>query len=103
MWTYKGIEIDVNLDGEFTFRFNSNGYKAETLRKAKKIIDEKTDAFYKISHEEVSNLLKKLNNKERTFVTQLIEELREHGNSAYCQIGISDYFLFDYDFKLDEE
>lgn len=101
-WNYKAITIYITHEGKFVFEFNGKNYGCDTLCKAKKLIDEKTDDFYKMSHSDVTKMLNKLNNKERTFVIQLINELRIHASDAYCSIGISDDFLFEYDFKLDK-
>lgn len=47
-------------------------------------------------------MLNKLNYKEKTFVIQLISELGLHANTNYCDAGISEDFVFEYDFELDE-
>lgn len=101
-WNYKAITIYITHEGKFVFEFNGKNYECDTLRKAKKLIDEKTADFYKMSHSDVTKMLNKLNNKERTFVVQLITELGLHANSNYCDAGISEDFVFEYDFELDE-
>ena len=50
----------------------------------------------------MSKLLNKLNNKERTFVIQLISELGLHANANYCKAGISENFVFECDFEFDK-
>lgn len=101
-WKYKGITIYITREGNFNFMFNGKAYECDTLRKAKKLIDEKTAAFYKMSRSDMSKLLNKLNNKERTFVAQLISELGLHANTNYCDAGISEDFLFECDFEFDK-
>lgn len=101
-WEYKGITIDVTFEGKFSFKFDGKVYECNTLRKAKKLIDEKTAAFYKMSRSGMSKLLNKLNNKERTFVIQLISELGLHANANYCKAGISENFVFECDFEFDK-
>lgn len=101
-WNYKAITIYITYEGKFNFKFNGKSYECDTLRKAKKLIDEKTADFYKMSHSDVTKMLNKLSNKERTFVIQLINELGLHANTNYCDAGISEDFVFEYDFELDE-
>jgi len=101
-WNYKGITIYITREGNFNFTIFGKAYERDTLRKAKKLIDEKTADFYKMSHSDVTKMLNKLNYKERTFVIQLISELGLHANTNYCDAGISEDFVFEYDFELDE-
>lgn len=101
-WGYKAITIYITHEGKFAFEFNGKNYDCDTLRQAKKLIDEKTADFYKMSQSDVTKMLNKLNNKERTFVIQVISELEQHAHSAYCSIGISDDFVFECDFDISE-
>ena len=101
MWTYKGIEIEVDVDGHFQYWFKDKCYREEdTLEGAKRSIDKVTKSYYTITKQDVVSLLNKLNDKEKHFIKSVLEELDDHYKSAYCQVDSDS--PFQYDFKIEE-
>lgn len=101
MWTYKGIEIEVNVDGYFQYWFKDKCYREEnTLEGAKRSIDNITKSYYTITKQDITSLLNKLNDKEKHFIKSVLEELDDHYKSAYCQVDSDS--SFQYNFKIEE-
>ena len=100
MWTYKGIEIEVDVDGHFQYCFKNKYYWEDTLEGAKRSIDKVTKSYYTITKQDITSLLNKLNDKEKHFIKSILEELDDHYKSAYCQV-YSDS-PFQYNFKIEE-
>lgn len=96
MWTYKNIDIQVDDTGLFEYCFQNKYYREDTLEKAKRSIEENTRSYYKITEQDYKNLLAKLNNRERHFISSIIQELESHANSAYCEQGLN----LDFEFNL---
>lgn len=94
-WNYKNVKIRIESDGCFYFSHKGKADVAYTLNDAKRKIDEITESYYTFSDKDVNRILKKLDEREQDFVSQLLEELKLHSNNAYCSIGISDDFLFN--------
>lgn len=93
-WEYKNITISVCSDGIFYFNHKGKGDCANTLIDAKRKIDVLTEGYYNFTEKDISRMLKKLDEREKDFVTSLINELNRHSSNAYCEIGISDEMLF---------
>ena len=96
-WTYKSVIIRVETDGKFYFSLNGKVNIESTLAAAKHRIDELLEDYYTFNDKDIDKLCKKLDKREAEFVRALIEELKNHINNAYCEIGISDDFLFNID------
>ena len=73
---YKRIEIIVDGRGFFVFKFGFKEYSYGTLDEAKREIDSLSSRFYKFSVDDYENLLSKLNDRERFFVSDMVEELK---------------------------
>jgi len=87
-WEHKKIKIEVRNDGRFEFDFKGTKYNEESLRDAQHQIDVLTKDYYNFTKMDVTNMLVKLNDRERELVNDMIEELKNHVNSAYCEIGV---------------
>lgn len=94
-WTHKDIDITVDSRGYFCFTFLGNRFAFSSLQQAKEDIDTKTKSYYTIDIKTYKSMMSKLNHKESTFLKQLIQELRCHDFSAYCELGIHNYLDFD--------
>lgn len=97
-WTYKGIIITIDGNGFFNFVCNGVDYSHETLSGAEEHIDRLTKDYYSFSDDDYTNLLKKLSHREMDFVKALVTELGIHHNNAYCSLGITDKFPFEFNF-----
>lgn len=93
-WNYKNVIITVESDGKFYFSIKEKEHVANSLELAKSKIDEILKDYYTFSKKDVDNLCKKLDKREAEFVRALINEIRVHGDNAYCEIGISSEMLF---------
>ena len=96
-WTYKNIKISICEDGYFYFTHNGKTINSDTLSEARYKIDDVTEKYYKFTKVDFTKMFKKLDVREQDFVKSLIDELNIHSNNAYCEIGISDDFLFSYE------
>ena len=96
-WTYKSVIIRVETDGKFYFSLNGKVNIENTLEAAKKMIDELLGDYYTFNDKDIDKLCGKLDKREAEFVRALIEELKLHEFNAYCEIGISDGFLYNID------
>ena len=96
-WTHNNIKIKINEDGFFYFTYNGNTIKSRSLNGAKFKINEVAEKYYKFTKADFINLFKKLDMREQDFVKSLIDELNLHSDNVYCEIGISDEFLFSYE------
>ena len=94
-WNYKNIIIEVQEDGRFYFTFNGKTKCWDSLSEAKNHIDSLTKEYYEFKKEDLDKLCKKLDKRESEFVRNLIKELNCHRDNAYCEIGISEDFLFN--------
>lgn len=97
-WTYKECKIFINDDGTFKFCVNGKFEEAESLREAKNTIDERLKVYYNFTDDDYKKLLSKLDKRESTFVKEVLQELANHCNNAYCEMGISDDFPFNFNF-----
>lgn len=93
-WIRKGIEITVNQDGMFEYSIYGKKYTSPSLSQAKEKINEITKEYYNFTMADLKCLLKKLNNREKEFVLAVINELEEHSDSAYCELGVNLDFNF---------
>ena len=93
-WTYKNVKIEICEDGYFYFTHNGKTIKSNTLSEAQYKINDVTEKYYKFTKADFSKMFKKLDSREQNLVKSLIDELNLHSNNAYCEIGISDDFLF---------
>ena len=96
-WTYKSVIIRVETDGKFYFSINGEVHIEDSLDFAKHKIDNLLKDYYTFSKKDIDKLCKKLDKREEEFVRNLIDELKNHEFNAYCEIGISDDFLFNMD------
>lgn len=95
-WEHKGVKITVDYDGRFCFNQNDVAYHEYSLNDARHKIDQLTEEYYNFTEKDKERMLKKLDRRERDFVTQLMEELKRHSFNAYCEIGISDEMFFSF-------
>ena len=93
-FTYKKIVISVNSNGMFEFTYNGESHSCESLRDSKELIDYLVSSYYQFTKSDLNKLLEKLDNREQDFVKSLITELNCHSDNAYCELSITDAFLF---------
>lgn len=96
-WKYRDINITIDSDGWFVFNVYNKEHRAESLKNAEKIIDEKL--IRRFDSNDLQTMFLKLNSNEQRFVKELILELSRHCFSNCCEMGISDEFPFDFDFS----
>lgn len=95
-WNYQNVIIKINNNGKFYFSINGKIEKTDSLEIAKSLIDRSSRYYYTFSKEDIDKLCKKLDKRESEFVRALINELKLHKHSAYCEIGISNEMMFDF-------
>lgn len=95
-WKYKNVTIEVDYDGTFIFTYNGYCYSESTLSFAKNKIDELTKKYYVFTEEDKKRMFKKLNERERDFVSKMIDELKCHQDSPYCDLDIYDDIHFEF-------
>ena len=96
-WTHKNVKISVCEDGYFHFTHNGKTITSNSLSEARYKIDDATETYYKFTKADFTKMFKKLDARDQDFVKNLIDELNLHSGNAYCEIGISDDFLFSYE------
>lgn len=96
-WHYKNIKIFVECDGYFYFTYNNKTDYAYSLIEAKAKIDSVTKNYYNFTKQDLSKMFKKLDEREKDFVNNLMCELRRHEDNAYCEMGISEDMMFDFE------
>ena len=95
-WNYRDVEVTISEDGFFCFKIEDEEHNVESLSKAFEIIETyKNREYYNITREDLENLYKKLDDREKAFVRALIEELDRHDENPYCELGITDKFGFN--------
>lgn len=87
-WIYKNIEIEINSKGRFFFNMRGKDFFTISLNKAKEIIDEELSSYYTFTQKDMDKLLSKLDNREKELVKSLYQELDNHKDSNYCELGI---------------
>lgn len=97
-WMYKNCRILINNEGNFKFCVDGKFEETDTLKEAKSIIDKKLEVYYNFTDDDYKKLLSKLDKRESTFVMKALQELANHCDNAYCEIGISDDFPFNFNF-----
>lgn len=101
-WEYKKVKILLEEEtGLFTF-FNQEKKMIErdiSLGGAKRRIDEIHKSYYDFTFKDIKVLLKKLNDREKDFVVSMIKELKIHESNAYCELGLYNEFLYDFNFE----
>lgn len=95
-WNYQNVIIKIENDGYFYFSINGEVESTNSLEEAKNRIDSLRTSYYTFNIEDIDKLCKKLDERESEFVRSLIEELKLHKYSPYCEIGISDKMLFNF-------
>ena len=96
-WTHKNVKIEICGDGYFYFTHNGKTIKSNTLSEARYKIDDVTKKYYTFTKADFIKMFKKLDDREQDLIKNLIDELDRHSDNAYCEIGISNDFLFSYE------
>jgi hypothetical protein len=93
-WEYKHNTIEVDRCGCFVFK-TPYGVKhsCSSLSDAKDLIDELMAEYYNMTQEQYKQILKKLTDREKDFVTSMVKELRIHECNAYCELGLSGFYF----------
>ena len=86
-WEYKNVKIVIDESGKFCFTVGDINYQKNSLVKAKETINIVTEKFYTITKEDLNKLFKKLTPREKYFIQDMIKELNNHANNAYCELG----------------
>lgn len=90
--TYKDIEIYQYKDKDGLFGFDLDGeHSCFNIIKTKKLID----TIFNFTQEDYKRLLSKLNNVEKKFITDLVEELQHHFSSSWCDVDIDLPYYID--------
>lgn len=101
-WEHKGVQILLEEEtGLFTF-FNQEKKeveKVESLREARRRVAETYKSYYNFTFDDIKALLNKLDDREKDFVIDIIEELDIHDDNCYCEIGIYNSFHFSFNFE----
>lgn len=74
---YRGIDIVVNQEGMFFFKFDGFRYEKPSLKEAKAEIDKLANRYYTVNRNFCNNVCQKLEGKERQFVNDLIKAMAE--------------------------
>lgn len=100
-WEHKKVTICLEEEtGLFAF-FNQEKKeveKVESLKEAKRRIDEIQKGYYNFTFDDIKALLNKLDDREKDFVLDLIEELELHDENCYCGMGIHNTLHFNFNF-----
>ena len=73
-WIYKNVKIEICGDGYFYFTYNGKTIKSDTLSEAQYKINDATRKYYTFTKADFTKMFKKLDNKEQSFVKNLIDE-----------------------------
>lgn len=87
-WIYKNIEIGINSEGRFFFNVRGKDFSTTSLDEAKEIINEALASYYTFTQKDMDKLLSKLDSREKELVKSLYQELENHIDNAYCELGI---------------
>lgn len=102
MWKqeYKGCVITCDSNGMFSIVEGAckklHHLPHAILHNLKARIDQELDVYYTITDGDFKKILNKLDGRESHIVHSLMEELLMHLNNAYCEMGISDAFPFNF-------
>lgn len=96
-WTYKNVKITICKDGYFYFTHNGKTIKSNTLSEAQYKINDVTRKYYTFTKADFTKMFAKLDVKEQDFIKNLVNEIDRHADNAYCELGITDAFLFSYE------
>lgn len=83
--TYKDIDLYqyINIPGIVGFYLEGE-HRCFGIVEAKKLVDS-IAMFTKVDY---TNLLSKLSEKEQTFVTTIVDELKPHIDACCCELGV---------------
>ena len=99
-WIYKNIRISINTEGKFFFNMRGKDFFTISLNKAKEIIDEELSLYYVFTQEDMNKLLSKLDDREKSLIKSLYQEIEKHIDNPYCQLGICDEdWKWEWDFN----
>ena len=90
-WEFKDVKIVIDESGKFCFTVGDINYQKNSLVEAKETINIVTEKFYTIAKEDLNKLFKKLTPREKYFIQDMIEELNNHANNAYCELGLINF------------
>ena len=93
-WMYKNVVIRIESDGKFYYVINGKTETANSLEFAYDRIDTLLSYYYNFSKNDIKKMCNKLDKREVDFLTSLINEIKIHEMNAYCEIGLSEDFLF---------
>ena len=74
-FSHRGVDIVVNQEGMFFFKFDGFRYEFPSLKEAQKKIDKLAERYFTVNKEFCDSVLEKLDGKEQLFVKNLIEEI----------------------------
>lgn len=89
-WIYKNIEIEINSKGRFFFNVRGKAFSTTSLGEAKGIISEILASYYTFTQKDMDKLLSKLDDREKSLIKSLYQEIEKHIDNPYCQLGICD-------------
>ena len=92
---YKKIEIEVDENGMFVFKYGFKEYRHDTLFDAKRQIDQLSSEFYKFTVKDYNALLSKLDVREKKFVSDMVEEMKYWRNFKEIRFDVNFQDLLD--------
>lgn len=95
-WIHREIPIYTAKDGLFYFTLGKSLMTASSLVEAKKLIDTHIESINNtVTSNDLAIIKYHLSTRHWDMVKALIEEIKSHNNSAYCEQGLS----LKYDFS----
>lgn len=99
-WVHKNIRISINTEGKFFFNMRGKDFFTTSLDEAKEIISEALASYYTFTQKDMDKLLSKLDSREKELVKSLYQELDNHKDSNYCELGIcQEEWNWEWDFN----
>lgn len=89
-WIHKNIEIEINSKGRFFFNVRGKDFSTTSLGEAKGIISEILASYYTFTQKDMDKLLSKLDDRGKSLIKSLYQEIEKHIDNPYCQLGICD-------------
>lgn len=91
-FVHKNVKITVGTDGLFYFMVGKNCMKADSLNNAKARIDTLLKSYYTFTKDDFKRVMFKLDDREKTWLKDLITNFECHRHNAYCEIGVETEF-----------
>lgn len=91
-WTYKNIQIGINVNGEFCFMYRNFPYYYNSLKEAEEAIDKMESIYYHITSADIKRISSKHDGRDLDIIYEALCALQDaqHGEIWYSDFNFAD-------------